>query len=201
MDNNQTELFHRFKFYPEEREVFRKKELLPASKWAEQNRYVTIGAHVGPWRNDISPHLNFIMDVASQPFVREVTICKSPQSGGTEAILNCLGNEISYSPAPVLMVMPTREDARKFAEDRIIPMLKKSSDLKRFISSNPDDTAKQRIKLTNGTIIYLGWSNSASALASFPIRIVIFDEIDKFPLTVKRESSPLDLGGKRTRTS
>ena len=72
------ELFIPFAFSGAERRVFARKEKLTPSEWAEQRRIVTMGAHRGPWRNSISPHLAHIMDTWALPHVREVIICKSP---------------------------------------------------------------------------------------------------------------------------
>ena len=154
----QPTLFQPVRFFPAEREVFRKKENIAPSQWAEKYRTVTMGAHTGPWRNSITPYLPFIMDTWALPYVREVVICKSPQTGGTETIYNCLAYAMDRDPSVMMIVMPDREAARKVAEDRIIPMLKQSPRLASLISDNPDDTAKQRVKLRNGGIMYMARS-------------------------------------------
>ena len=43
----QIPLLDTFRFYPAEREVFKKKEDLTPSQWAEKYRVVTKGAHMG----------------------------------------------------------------------------------------------------------------------------------------------------------
>ncbi|MBE7413853.1 MAG: phage terminase large subunit family protein [Deltaproteobacteria bacterium] len=195
----QQSLFQPVRFFPAEREVFRKKERLTPSEWAERYRRVTMGAHVGPWRNDLTPYLAFVMDTFMLPHVREGVICGSPQTGKTETPYNCLAYAMDRDPSTVMVVMPSREDARKVAEDRIIPMLNSSPRLSPLISENPDDTAKQRVRLRNGALLYMAWSNSASALATFPIKYLLFDETDKYGDTVGKETDPVTLGEKRAR--
>src|SRR3972149_1412011 len=195
----QPSLFQSVRFFPAEREVFRKKEELTPSQWAERYRTVTMGGHEGPWRNEISPHLPFIMDSWALPYVREVVICKSPQTGGTESMYNCIGYAIDRDSSKMMIVMPAQNEARTTGEDRIIPMIRQSPQLARFLSDNPDDTAKQRGKLRPGAVLYMRWSNSASALASLSIRYIFFDETDKYPETVGKESDPITLGEKRVR--
>ena len=194
------ELFIPFAFSGAERRVFARKEKLTPSEWAEQRRIVTMGAHRGPWRNSISPHLVHIMDTWALPHVREVIICKSPQTGGTESQYNCAAYAMERDPSVMLFVMPRETDAKKTASDRIIPMLNDSPRLRELLSANPDDTASRRIKLNNGAIVYMAWSNSTSALASFPVKYIFFDEVDKYPPFIGKETDPITLGEKRART-
>jgi phage terminase large subunit GpA-like protein len=193
-------LFRSFTFTPAERRVFAKKERLTPSEWAERYRTVPIGAHRGPWRNDISPHLVKIMDTWALTHVREVTICKAPQCGGTEAALNCMCYAMDRDPSTMMLIMPSEAIAKKVNADRIIPTIVNSPRLQTLISPNPDDMAKMRIKLQNGTLLYMAWANSATALSSFPIKYLFFDETDKYPPYVGEETDPITLGEKRTTT-
>jgi len=193
-------LFTPFRFSAAERKVLQRKEPLTVSQWAEKYRIVPIGAHVGPWRNAISPHLTHIMDTWAEPHVREVIICKSPQTGGTESMYNCAAYVMDRDPSIQLFIMPSEADARKVATDRIIPMIMNSPRLAELSTGNPDDIASRRIRLQNGSIAYMAWSNSPSALATFPVKYLFFDEIDKYPPFVGKETDPITLGEKRART-
>lgn len=196
----QPSMFRTFRFTLAERRVFAKKEPLTPSEWAEKYRIVPIGAHKGSWRNDISPHLIKIMDTWAQSHVREVVICKSPQTGGTESMFNCMAYAMDRDPSTMMLIMPSESTAKKSNADRIIPMITESPRLQTLISPNPDDIAKMRIKLQNGTLFFIAWANSASALASFPIKYLFFDETDKYPPTVGKETDPITLGEKRATT-
>jgi phage terminase large subunit GpA-like protein len=198
--NKQSTLFRSFRFYPAERRVFAKKEPLMPSQWAEKYRAVPIGAHKGAWRNDISPHLVKIMDTWAQPHVREVILCKSPQTGGSEAMFNCMSYAMDRDPSTMMLIMPSEATAKKVNADRIIPTITESLRLQTLISPNPDDIAKMRIKLQNGALLYMAWANSASALASFPVKYLFFDETDKYPPVVGKETDPITLGEKRATT-
>lgn len=196
----QPSMFRNFRFTPSERRIFAKKEPLTPSEWAERYRIVPIGAHRGAWRNDISPHLVKIMDTWAQSHIREVVICKSPQTGGTESMFNCMAYAMDRDPSTMMLVMPSEATAKKSNADRIIPMIVESPRLQSLISPNPDDMAKMRIKLQNGMLFYIAWANSASALASFPIKYLFFDETDKYPPTIGKETDPITLGEKRATT-
>lgn len=190
----------RFKFTWAERRVFKKQDPLTVSQWAERYRIVTMGANKGPWRNYISPHLGKVMDMWGASHVREVVICKSPQTGGTEVELNCIGYAIDRDPSTMMLVMPSESLASRTNVDRIIPMIEQSPKLRELISPNPDDMARMRIKLRNGALFYIAWANSPTALASFPIKYLFFDEVDKYPAQAGKETDPISLGEKRTIT-
>ncbi len=194
------ELFQSFRFSSAERRVFEKRETLTVSQYAEKYIIVTMGAHRGPWRNSISPHLVKIMDTWSLPYVREVIVCKSPMTGGTEAMKCCSAYGTDIGPSTMMFILPNEATTKKMSADRIIPMFEQSPKLRELLASNPDDTAKLRIKLNNGAIIYMAHSNSAAALATFPIKYLFFDETDKYPPFVGKESDPITLGEKRART-
>lgn len=193
-------MFRTYRLRPAVREVWRKQDDLTVSQWAARYRQVTMGAHIGPWRNDISPYLVFIMDMWGRPHVREVDICKSPQSGGTEIIFNCEAASMDGDPSTAMIVMPDQNRARAWATDRIIPMIQQTPRLKRLLTDNPDDIAAQRIALANGGKLFMAWSNSTSALSGWPVKRIYFDETDKYPPTVGKEADSISLGEKRVRT-
>jgi len=196
----QYSLFVPIYWYQGELDVWRRRERLTPSQWAEKYREVTMGAHHGRWNNAITPYLVKIMDTYARPYVHEIVVCAVAQSGKTNAMYNCLAWSIDQHPGPCMIIMPSKSAVDKSTTDRIIPMIEQSWRLRALKSSNPDDLAKTRIKLRNGALIYTAWANSATALASFPIKYLFFDEVDKYPPTVSKETDPITLGEKRNRT-
>jgi len=195
-----TENRYRVRLSEPERKVFRKHKKIPVSRWAEKHRYVTMSVLPGKWRNDVTPYLAGIMDASFFPSVRTVIICKAPQVGGTEAILNCLGYAIDRDPGPALCVYPDEMTGRENSQDRIQPMIKHSPTLRGYMTGLDDDSAMLKICLQHMPI-YMAWARSAARLANKPIRYCIFDEVDKYPDTAgKRESDPISLGEARTIT-
>ena len=199
-DIAQSELYYTTNFTLQECKAAETKEQIPISEHAEKYQYVARGNHIGAWRNEITPDLAFIMDTIGEEHVREVVFMGTPQGGKTNVILNALSSFIDQDPAEVLLVFPTRDDVREFMDDRIIPMIENSPQLSQYKSPNPDDTAKYHIKLTNSAIIYTGWANSASRLASKAIKYICLDEVDKYDATVGKETDAIALARKRKRT-
>ena len=183
-----------------ERIVLRRKKPIRPSVWSERHRIVTMSSFPGPWRNDLTPHLVGIMDAGAMPFVREIIICKPPQTGGSEAVNNFIGSRIDRDPGPALYVYPDRDTARDNSKDRILPMITSSPRLKQYLTGYDEDEASMRIKLKHMPI-YMAWSGSASRLGNRPIKHLVLDEIDKYKRhMVKNETDAIRLAEKRVIT-
>ena len=186
------------RFSDAERRICRPKAKIAVSEWAEKNRMVENSALKGRWNNVFTPYLVGIMDCADMPGVETVIICKSPQTGGSEAGHNLVGYMIDRKPGPVMYVFPDELTARENAQDRILPMITATPRLKRYLTGNDDDASSLRIRLRHMTIS-LAWSGSVSRLGNKPIRTLILDELDKYQ-NGKREASAENLAEKRTTT-
>lgn len=187
-----------FRFSKGERKIMRRRKPIPVSQWAERYRILEMSSIPGKWRNLFTPYLTGIMDAAGTPGVETVIICKSPQTGGSEAGHNLVGWCIDRSPGPVMYVFPDEITARENAKDRIIPMIVDSPRLRGYMTGSGDDASSLRINLAHMPI-YLGWSGSVSRLGNKPIRTLILDELDKYK-NPKAEATSETLAEKRTTT-
>jgi phage terminase large subunit GpA-like protein len=176
-------------------------ERLSPSEWAAKYRILTssMSAEAGPWRNDRTPYLVGIMDALDETGVEEIVFLKPAQVGFSEASRNMIGWFIDQEPGPTLAVMPSEKSGREMFEERFKPLIKKTPALSRHITSRSDDITLERMTLDTMTL-YLAWAGSAQALASRPIRYVLFDEVDKYPPFSGKEADPISLGIKRTTT-
>lgn len=194
------EIRHRVIISDPERKIFRKRKRIPVSRWCEEYRHVTMSVLPGKWKNETTPYLAGIMDASFYPSVQTIILCKAPQVGGTEAVLNCLGYAIDRDPGPALCIYPDELTARENSQDRVQPMIKSSPRLRTYLTGLDDDSSMLRISLQHMPI-YMAWARSAARLANKPIRLLIFDEIDKYVDTAgKRETDPISLGEARTIT-
>jgi len=183
-----------------ERKIFRKKKPMRCSKWAERYRVVTMSSRPGAWRNATTPYLAGVMDASFFPSVETVIVCAAPQTGKSEAVNNCIGYAVDRRPGSALYIYPDEQTARENSKDRIADMILTSPQLKGYLTGADDDISFYRLNLRH-LQIYMGWARSAARLANKPIPYVVFDEIDKYPITAgKKEASPMALGEKRTRT-
>lgn len=99
-----------------------------------------------------------------------------------------------------MLVQPTKDSAEDWSRDRFSPMVRDTPVLRERISDTKSrsQTNTLRHKTFPGGLLALAISNSPASLASKPIRILLFDEVDKYPLSAKKAGDPIGLGMKRT---
>lgn len=176
---------------------------LTISQWADNYRKLSseASAEAGQWRTSRAPYQREMMDAISDSSVEDVVIMCGAQLGKTEALLNTIGYFIDYDPAPIMYVMPTVEMAESFSKDRVEPMFRDTPTLREKTEEKQRDKNSTILhkRFTGGHLTLVG-ANSPASLASRPIRIVLMDEIDRFPVSVGDEGDPVSLVRKRTTT-
>ena len=159
-------------------------------------------AEPGNWRTSRAPYQKEIMDVIADRSIEVVVFSKSSQVGATEIINNIIGYYIAQNPSPILVLQPTLEMARTWSKDRLAPMLKSSPALagkvKEPRSKDSENTVLSK-KFPGGNLSVVG-ANSAASLASRPVRILLCDEVDRYPDSAATEGDPIQLAIKRTQT-
>nr|BDD46851.1 terminase [bacterium] len=142
------------------------------------------------------------MDAVNEPGVREIVFMTSAQVGKTEILNNICGYFIHQDPSPILFIQPTLDMAEAWSKDRFAPMIRDTEALRDLIkdprSRNSGNTLLHK-KFPGGHITMAG-ANSPSSLASRPIRIVLLDEEDRYPVSAGTEGDPGSLAQKRTTT-
>lgn len=174
-------------------------ENIKVSEWADKYRVLDskIAAEPGKWSTERTPYLRLIMDSFCDPEVEDITFMKPTQVGGTECLNNILGFIICQDPAPVLVVYPTLELAEYTSKNRIQPMIKASVELNNRYNSEDSKILELQF---DGMYLVLSGANSPASLASRPIRILLLDEIDKFPKFSGKEADPISLAKERQKT-
>jgi phage terminase large subunit GpA-like protein len=175
---------------------------LTVSQWADENRRLSreSSAEAGQWRTDRAPYQREIMDAINDPTVEDIVIMASAQVGKSEIVLNALGYFIDFDPSPVLLIQPTELKAKDFSKERVAPMIRDTPVLRARIgdAKSRDSSNTVLFKSFPGGFVALGGANAPSGLAARPIRIVLADEIDRYPVSAGTEGDPLDLAEKRT---
>lgn len=140
------------------------------------------------------------MDAVSDPLVQTVVGIFASQTGKTDAVLNMLGYFIHHDPAPILMILPTVELAEAWSKDRLAPMLRDTPALRGLVKDARarDSGNTIRHKTFRGGHLTAAGANSAASLASRPIRILLCDEVDRYPASAGSEGSPIKLAETRT---
>src|SRR5215831_3719766 len=178
---------------------------LTVSSWADRERVLSSesSAEPGRWHTDRVPYMREPMDAISDPSISKVVIAKSAQIGFTDGIINnTCGFYIHQDPAPLLVIMPTLEMAEAWSKDRFAPMLRDTPALARLVGDPKSRDSEQTLRLKTfpgGRVTIIG-ANAPASLAARPIRIVLGDEIDRWPLSAGSEGDPLGLAAKRQLT-
>lgn len=142
------------------------------------------------------------MDAFSDPAIETVVVMSSAQVGKTETVNNVIGYFIEQDPSPILTVQPTVDMGKAWSKDRLAPMLRDTPCLKGKVKDVRSRDAENTVlhKRFPGGHITVSGANSAASLASRPIRIVLCDEISRYPDSAGTEGRPTTLAVKRTTT-
>lgn len=174
------------------------------SQWADAKRRLSpeASAEPGRWDTSRAEYQRGIMDALSDPAVHTVVVQSSAQVGKTEAVLNVVGFYIDQDPAPILVLQPTLEMGQAFSKDRLAPMLRDTPALQgRVKDARARDSGNTLLhKVFPGGHITIAGANSAASLASRPIRVLLADEVDRYPPSAGTEGDPVSLARKRTTT-
>jgi phage terminase large subunit GpA-like protein len=184
--------------------VLRPPPALTVSQWADQSRMLSSEASLeaGQWITSRAEYQRGIMDAVSDPSVRQVVAMTSAQVGKSEILLNIVGYFIDQDPSPILMVQPTVEMAEAFSKDRVAPMLRDTPALRGKVAdprSRDSGNTTTHKRFAGGHLTLVG-SNAPSALASRPCRVILADEVSRFPASAGSEGDPVSLAIKRSAT-
>jgi phage terminase large subunit GpA-like protein len=142
------------------------------------------------------------MDSVTDPSVHTIVVMKSAQIGWTEIINNIVGYFIDQDPCPIMVIQPTEHLAETWSKDRLAPMIRDTACLTKKVRDSKSRDSGNTILHKNfpgGHLTAIG-ANAPSNLASRPIRIVLPDEVDRYPASAGAEGDPINLAQKRTRT-
>lgn len=171
------------------------------SEWADEYRYLSSesAAEPGKWRTDRAPYQREPMNAISDRHTQRVILMWASQMGKTDcAILNPVGYYMHRYPSPIMVLQPTVQMAETVSKNRVSPMTRDTPVLAQIANNKSRDKNNTILeKQYPGGYIVLQGANSPSALASRPIRILLADEIDRYPATAGSEGDPLFLAQKR----
>ncbi len=175
---------------------------LTVSQWADRERRLSSesSAEPGRWKTNRAPYQREIMDAMNDPATETIVVMSSAQVGKTEILLNIIGYYIDQDPAPILLLQPTLEMAEAFSKDRLAPMLRDTPALKGKVKDPRSRDSGNTLlhKQFPGGHITMAGGNSPASLASRPIRILLADEVDRYPVSAGSEGDPLSLAERRT---
>ena len=177
---------------------------LTVSQWADTYRQLSreSSAVSGQWSTSKAEYQRGMMDAVSDSRYETVVLMTCAQIGKTELINNVLGYHIHQDPAPILVVHPTVEMANAWSKDRLSPAIRDTPVLTRLIADPKSRDSGNTVlhkSFTGGRVTASG-ANSPASLASRPCRLILMDEVDRFPLSAGAEGDPVGLAKRRSAT-
>jgi phage terminase large subunit GpA-like protein len=174
---------------------------ITVSEWAIRNRVLPKGTTSRPGPFKPEKFQIEMMDVILDPLVHEVVIQKSTQVGYSDAVINNIcGYFVDADPKPIMLVQPTIDNAKDYGKKRITPMIESCPALRDKIRPPTSRRAGNTLALKEfpGGFLKLTGANSGAGLRSDPVPVVLFDEVDGYPLDVDGEGDPVAIGTRRT---
>ena len=182
-------------------EAFRPPKKLSLSEWADQYAYLSVesSAEGGRWRT--LPYQKGIMDAITDPNIEQVTVMKSARVGYSKILNHVIAYHIHQDPCPIMIVQPTIEDATGYSKEEVAPMLRDTKCLHGLVSEakakDGQNTLLQK-QFPGGTLGLVG-ANSPRGFRRVSRRIVLFDEVDGYPVGgAGTEGDQIKLGIRRT---
>jgi len=176
---------------------------LSVPDWADTYRIVSQGPEVGSrWQTGRVPFLREILECATDRRVREIVLWSSSRVGKTEGVLNNLvGFFMHTDPCPIMVVQPTLDMAEKYSRDRLTSLIRETPVLRDLVEDpRARDSGNTLLHKTfRGGHISIVGANSPVGLASEDIRVLLLDEVDRFPVSAGSEGDPVALARVRTR--
>ncbi len=175
---------------------------LRVSEFSDESIIVTSGPLAGThWQTSFAPYQAGIMDVFHEPGIEYAVVMGSSQWGKTSIAVNLVAYHMRHDPCPILVVEPTVDPmAKDFAKNRLDPVIAASPDIAAVVSKKrAKDSSNTTLQKTyRGGSLSIGGANSAASLAARSIRLLVCDEVDRYPLELPGEGSTLAIAFKRT---
>ena len=182
-------------------EAFRPPKKLNLSDWANEHAFLSAESSAESGRWHTLPYQKGIMNAITDPNIEQVTVMKSARVGYSKILNHIVGYHIHQDPCPIMLVQPTEADAQSYSKEEISPMIRDTPVLNKLISEAKTRDSNNTIlqKLFPGGSLSLVGANSPRGFRRVSRRIVLFDEVDGYPISgAGSEGDQIKLGIKRT---
>lgn len=168
------------------RQCLRPMPKLNLVEWADKYRHLPDNsAEPGRWKTSRMPPAREPMLAISDPKVQEVTVMCCIQAMKTELMLNTALFYIHQEPSPLMYVAPKKEIAEAWSKERFMRSVKATPVTKEIFTDNRRGEGNTILqKQYPGGQISIVSARNPDDLAMRACMILMFDEVDKYPLNV-----------------
>jgi phage terminase large subunit GpA-like protein len=178
--------------------------VLSLSAWADEFAILSRedSAQPGKFQTSSAEYQRGAMDAITDAAVEKVVLMWASQTGKTRIQMNAIGYYSHHDPSPIMIIQFSLEEAEKFSKNRIAKMIRDTPALRKlFKDPRSRDSGNTLLnKEFPGGVLTIAGANSPAGLASKPIRILMPDEVDRYPESAGTEGDPVSLAEKRTTT-
>lgn len=172
-------------------------------EWAKHNIYLSKNqgtANAGFYDAHFTPYMVEPLRKMADAETRRIVLMTGAQVGKTQAEAVACAYRLLFEPSPMMIVMPSKDEVEEYAETRLKPTLTDSPALQPLIPKDKKKHFGKKNLHLYGSLVHLRGAGSPSQLASVPVRTILLDETDKYPVTFTREGSPITLIEQRLKT-
>ncbi|XAI95598.1 tail assembly protein [Nostoc phage Nsp-JY21] len=180
---------------------------LSVSEWAARFRVVSAESgsrYPGPWRNDRAPHLVDVMDALGpgDP-CEDVVLVASAQVGKSECGVNFFGYVVAQDPGPMILVLPSHDEASKYVRTKLQPAIDETPQLRARVLEMTNRTERgstAAYKKFRGGFGQVTFAGSSKGLQMLSAKYTIGDEVSEWPATAGERGDPVEQLKVRTKT-
>ncbi|MFT9144888.1 MAG: phage terminase large subunit family protein [Acetobacter orientalis] len=177
---------------------------LSLSEWAAKYAVLSAETSAQTGKFEAFAYQVGIMDAFTDPSVEKISVMKSARVGYTKILDHAIGYYLHQDPSPILMVQPRESDAESYSKSEIAPMLRDTPELAALTGDPKAKSSENTLlkkTLLNGSSLTLVGANSPGGFRRITVRIVLFDEVDGYPVGgAGSEGDQIALGTKRAET-
>ncbi len=192
------------KVYPSRQKTLKPKPRLNLVEFADQYRYLSgqSSALPGRWKTERVQPAREIMLAATDESVQQITIMSCSQLLKSEFLNNLIAYHVVNDSCPMILMQPTVGMAQSYSKDRIDPMIRETPVLNNLVKEKKSRDSSNTIlhKVFPGGQLTMIGANSPSELASRPVRLIMCDEVDRYPESSGNEGDPIGLIYERSAT-
>ena len=115
---------------------------LALADWIESNIFLPSTVSATPGRMRLWAYQRGICEALDDPEISRVTILKSARIGYTSLLTAVIGANVANSPAPILVVQPTSDDARDYATGDVDGVFDASPALRGLLREDADENGR-----------------------------------------------------------
>jgi phage terminase large subunit GpA-like protein len=182
--------------------IYRRPSDLNGVEWADTYRYVAGGASPGKWKTKTQPIAAGPLIACTDPKIHTVVLMVCTQSLKTETLICSAMYYIHQDPSDILFVHPSQDFAAKFSKGRFTRNIAVTQVIRELIAQpkyRGSENTITHIEAPGSMLDHVG-ANSPTDLAGRPVRVILLDEIHKYPISAANIGDPVRLAIERCST-